>query len=158
MPIFSSHGAPKTCFCCCSAAFGVSFSKPLFWSRFFSLIFSYMFVAAFASDNRPVAFWLQEGTPKTAQKLPVRQDNPKGNSQQCLSATQLARNEAEMPSDGLVRSKTRPGYAKMAPKRPENRLVLQKKMRPTPSNDSKYMFLCALRLLEHVNCHCRFCL
>ena len=67
-----------------------------------------------------------KGTPKTAQKLPVRQDNPNCNSQQCLSATQLAHNEAEMPSDGLVRSKKRPGYAKMAPKQPENRLVLQK--------------------------------
>ena len=86
------------------------------------------FWAVFASDNPPflkhllvqfvglflIVFWFQKGTPKTAQKRPVRRDHPKGNKRQCakvsLSATQFAHNEAEMPSDGVVRSKTRPRW------------------------------------------------
>ena len=106
--------------------FGVSFFQALFWSRFF-INFSDIFgpflpltILVFWSicwSSLWVYFYLFFNSKKAPRKRPknspwgrTTQKAIKGNAQRCLSATQFAHNEAEMPSDGLVRSKTRPRW------------------------------------------------
>ena len=57
-----------------------------------------------------IVSWPQKRTPKIAQKRLIRQAHPKAKTQQALYATKFAHNDLEMPSDGLVSSKTRPRW------------------------------------------------